>query len=97
MSALGPIADIAAKSKKKKANGAAAYAASLLRRPSALIARSFISSGLRSPVDITLTIDFSNQFSDQIVTIGYAEIDQSAFISRAHNLNLLRPERTIGD
>jgi hypothetical protein len=30
MSALGPIADIAAKSKKKKANGAAAYAARVM-------------------------------------------------------------------
>jgi hypothetical protein len=34
-SSMAALVDIAAKSKEKKANGVAAYAASLLRRPSA--------------------------------------------------------------
>ena len=56
------------------------YAASG-RTPSALIARCSINWGSRSPVATTFTIALGINSVIGVVAIGYAEIDQCAFIS----------------
>ena len=73
----------------------AAYAAAVLRTPNAFSARSFIFSGSRSPVAVTLTIDLAISSVSGSFRSIYAQIDQRGFISGSHCFYHIWPKGAV--
>jgi hypothetical protein len=53
--------------------------------------------GSRSPVAVTFTIDFAIKFGYGVFSIDDAEINQRTLVGLRHDLDLVRPEGTVGD
>ena len=69
----------------------------MLRTPKAFSARSFILSGLRSPVAVTLTIDFAISSVSGVFPVSKSQISQRAFVSGGHRFNFIGAESTNSD
>ena len=66
----------------------------MLRTPKAFSARSFILSGSRSPVAVTLTIRLCDKFRERVFPVSKSQISQRAFVSGGHRFNFIGAEST---